>query len=93
MGCKKKGTKIFLLSQKRREGVNVQLQDTCTCLGSGMFYFTGQNDSPPKLIETSDDGCEYTFEWQTAAACVRGTATGLECRVFDETLGQASCDV
>ena len=39
------------------------------------------------LLSISGDGCHYTFEWWTGAACVLKKKTGADCKVYDAEAG------
>jgi len=66
--------------------------ETCTGNKSIQSHITmrckpGDLEAAPSLTLVSDDGCFYELEWETAAACVTSTKRGLDCSVFDDTLG------
>lgn len=39
------------------------------------------------LMDASEDGCYYEFEWHTAAACVLSRTEGDNCTVLDSQAG------
>ncbi|XP_059555884.1 cation-independent mannose-6-phosphate receptor isoform X3 [Myotis daubentonii] len=47
----------------------------------------GELESAPVLMDASDDGCYYEFEWHTAAACVLSRTEGDNCTVLDSQAG------
>ncbi|KAL4649143.1 cation-independent mannose-6-phosphate receptor [Arapaima gigas] len=52
-----------------------------------LFCKPGDLESPPVLRRVSADGCDYEFEWNTAAACVLSKTEGDDCRVSDPQAG------
>ncbi|XP_014402424.1 PREDICTED: cation-independent mannose-6-phosphate receptor, partial [Myotis brandtii] len=47
----------------------------------------GELESAPVLMDASEDGCYYEFEWHTAAACVLSRTEGDNCTVLDSQAG------
>lgn len=61
---------------------------TVFCPKSHIFGgFICYQASSPYLLEVLDDGCVYSFLWETEAACPILTSKGTECTVEDKNSG------
>ena len=52
-----------------------------------LLHIPGDLESGPVLMQKTEDGCMFEFEWHTAAACVLSQKTGTGCKVFDDEAG------
>uniref|UniRef100_A0A8C9W683 Insulin-like growth factor 2 receptor n=1 Tax=Scleropages formosus TaxID=113540 RepID=A0A8C9W683_SCLFO len=80
--------------QKRDKSIYLEYTEGETCSGGrkikttvSLFCKPGDLESPPVLRRVSSNGCEYEFEWHTAAACVLSKTEGDDCRVSDSQAG------
>nr|XP_033791685.1 cation-independent mannose-6-phosphate receptor [Geotrypetes seraphini] len=94
-GNSKKNLGKFL-SPPKKVGENIQLLysdgDVCSSNKKIQTVVTlvckqGDLESAPLLKNIENDGCNYEFEWHTAAACVLSRTAGDNCRVSDVQAG------
>ncbi|XP_048841603.1 cation-independent mannose-6-phosphate receptor [Brienomyrus brachyistius] len=86
--------KFLSAPQKKDKSITLVYTEGDICAGKKkirttiiLFCKPGDLESAPQLRSVSTDGCEYEFEWQTAAACVLSKAEGDGCQVSDPQAG------